>query len=105
MSALPAHKVVLAPVLDVFETRCQLRAHLCTEGVMDLHDAVDGMQAYAIKSGLLAELGQDAIQHLMADAFAKVPRMNEAENIIREMIEFFENISGRGRVQTGEVSA
>jgi hypothetical protein len=39
-------------------------------GEFDLHEAVDKLQADAERTGLVAEIGQDAVQKIMADAFA-----------------------------------
>jgi hypothetical protein len=39
---------------------------------MDFHQAVDGLQTAAEAYGLVSKIGQDAIQHLMADAFRRV---------------------------------
>ena len=58
--------------LAVFVARTEARALLWQAGEMDLHEAVDGLQAAAVASGLVAELGQDEIQRLMAKAFAAV---------------------------------
>jgi hypothetical protein len=38
---------------------------------MALHDAVDTLQEAAVDNGLVAELGQDHVQALMADAFGR----------------------------------
>jgi hypothetical protein len=43
---------------------------------IDLHEAVDVLQSDAVTKGFVAEIGQDAVQALMADAFRKV-RGNE----------------------------
>lgn len=58
------------PVLDVFRARCEARAVLVAEGEMDFLDAVDGLQDAAVAYGLVAEIGQDAVQEVMAAAFA-----------------------------------
>lgn len=39
---------------------------------MDLHEAIDGLQAAAIRDGLVKEIGQDAVQAMIADAFTRV---------------------------------
>jgi hypothetical protein len=39
---------------------------------MDLHEAVDGLQAFAIESGLVEQIGQDAVQRILRDAFHAV---------------------------------
>ena len=59
---------------DAFRLRCWARAYLVAACALDLHEAVDVLQADAVASGLVAELGQDAVQSIMADAFREVPR-------------------------------
>lgn len=44
---------------------------LVANGYLDLQDAVDGMQEVAAAKGLLKEFGQDAIQQILAEAFAR----------------------------------
>lgn len=51
------------------ELRAWARAHLAAVGEMDLAEAVDGLQRDAERDGLVAELGQDAMQEIIADAF------------------------------------
>lgn len=57
--------------LEVFEARCEVRALLYAVGEITLHDAVDELQAAAIDTGVVAEIGQDAVQAIMAAAFAE----------------------------------
>jgi hypothetical protein len=54
---------------EIFRVRCEARALLYAHGELDLHDAVDGLQADAVASGLVDAIGQDAIQRIMSDAF------------------------------------
>jgi hypothetical protein len=73
MTAARAVEVAPRPdPLAVFTARCEARALLwrCLE--FDLHEAVDALQAAAIASGLVAEIGQDEVQRLMATAFHAV---------------------------------
>ena len=58
--------------LDVFTLRAWARARLWQVGEIDLHEAVDELQAAAEASGLVAKLGQDRVQAVMARAFAAV---------------------------------
>jgi hypothetical protein len=60
--------------IEAFRERCEARAILIEACLLDFHEAIDGMQAAAVKSGLVGELGQDAVQAMMAEAFTKVPR-------------------------------
>lgn len=58
---------------DVFDARCWARARLwSTCDIPDLLDAVDPLQTYAEASGLIARIGQDAVQKLIGDAFMAV---------------------------------
>jgi hypothetical protein len=59
----------IAP-LAVFIARCEARALLWQAGELDLHEAVDELQAAAVRDGLVAQLGQDEVQRLMVEAFA-----------------------------------
>lgn len=69
--SLPARNPVTTPI-EVFALRCWARARLYAEGELELHDAVDKLQASAETSGLVDAHGQDAVQAVMADAFREV---------------------------------
>ena len=56
---------------DVFKARAEARAVLFSAGELDLHEAVDPLQAAAIASGLVDAIGQDAVQAIMAEAFGR----------------------------------
>jgi hypothetical protein len=58
--------------LEIFIARCEARAVLWAAGELSLHDAVDVLQADAVRDGLVAEIGQDAVQAIMAKAFEAV---------------------------------
>jgi hypothetical protein len=58
--------------LEVFSARAEARALLWQAGQLDLHDAVDELQHTAVRDGLVAELGQDAVQEIMVAAFTTV---------------------------------
>jgi hypothetical protein len=55
--------------LTVFEERCEARAYLVAIGEMNFHEAVDGLQHAAEQTGLVEQLGQDAVQQILATAF------------------------------------
>jgi hypothetical protein len=57
--------------------------------VFDLHEAVDTLQADAEASGLVEQIGQDAVQTIMAKAFAAVRENIDVvhAHIFREDIE------------------
>jgi hypothetical protein len=60
------------PALDAFRLRAECRAILVGACLMDFHEAIDGLQAAAIRDGLVKEIGQDAVQAMIADAFTRV---------------------------------
>jgi hypothetical protein len=66
--------VSLAFLQDVFRERCEARAILVHACLMELHEAVDGMQQAAAEYGLVAALGQDEVQEMMARAFGSAAR-------------------------------
>ncbi len=55
--------------IEIFLERCGARAILWSSAMMDLHEAVDGLQAAAERAGIVDDIGQDAIQKFMSDAF------------------------------------
>jgi hypothetical protein len=57
--------------LVIFLVRCEARCLLVSNGLMTLQDAVDGMQAAAEAQGLVAQYGQDTIQQILSEAFAR----------------------------------
>ena len=56
----------------IFEARTEARAILFAATEFDLHEAVDVLQADAVTSGLVDQIGQDAVQVMISDAFARV---------------------------------
>ena len=69
-SAIPTQ--TRATDIDVFRLRCATAAAQVAAGLMDFHPAVDGLQTTAEAYGLVSKMGQDAIQHLMVEAFRRV---------------------------------
>jgi hypothetical protein len=67
-----AARAVRVDALKAFELRCWARATLWAAGEFDLHQAVDVLQRAAERDGLVEQLGQDAVQRLMRDAFHRV---------------------------------
>jgi hypothetical protein len=76
MSAVAAAKraapTARPSALDVFIARAEARALLWQAGELDLHTAVDELWADAKRDGLVAKLGPDKVQELLANAFAPV---------------------------------
>ena len=80
MTAL-AHRreeIRCANPIEVFTARCQARAFLFNAGELELHEAVDVLQDAAERTGLVARLGQDAVQAMMAYAFQAIQPDNSA---------------------------
>jgi hypothetical protein len=73
MTAAAARAPLHRPsALAVFIARTEARALLWQAGEIDLHTAVDELQDSAVASGLVAAIGQDEVQRIIAEAFAKV---------------------------------
>jgi hypothetical protein len=72
MTALAKKLLPRPDPLDVFELRAWARARLWQAGEFDLHEAVDVLQHAAERDGLVAKLGQDAVQAIIAEAFGRV---------------------------------
>jgi hypothetical protein len=64
-------KQILDPVA-VFEIRAWARAELYAACEFELAEAVDVLQRDAERDGLVDLLGQDVVQEILRDAFAKV---------------------------------
>jgi hypothetical protein len=59
-----------APIA-VLELRAWARALLLAEGeIASVAEAVDPLQAFAVASGLVAQIGADRVQKILSDAFA-----------------------------------
>jgi hypothetical protein len=73
-----AHRLRAAPHLKWPSPLCVLialaeaRALLYAANEFDLPDAVDPLQAFAVESGLIDDVGQDAVQRILATAFSQV---------------------------------
>jgi hypothetical protein len=57
---------------DIFREHCAVAALAYALGTSTLMDAADDCQAVALRSGIVAGIGQDAVQRIMAAAFAEV---------------------------------
>jgi hypothetical protein len=65
------HESAKASPIDVFRERAEARCLLVCTGLMTLQDAVDGLQEAAAAQGLLKEFGQDEVQRILAESFAR----------------------------------
>jgi hypothetical protein len=64
-----AHMIAPAPI-DVLELRAWARALLLAEGEIEsVPAAVDPLQAFAVASGLVAQIGADRVQQIIAQQF------------------------------------
>ena len=72
MTAPIRHQQIRIDPLAIFKARAEARAALWAACEIDLHEAVDALQADAVTNGLVTEIGQDAVQGIMADAFHRV---------------------------------
>ena len=61
----------------VFKVRCEAKAMLVADGELELPKAVDELQRAAVALGLDQEIGQDAVQAIMADAFTVVRKLED----------------------------
>jgi hypothetical protein len=62
--------VVIRPdPLAVFRLRAWARGYLGSICELDLHEAVDVLQAEAECNGLVSRMGADGVQAILADAF------------------------------------
>jgi hypothetical protein len=71
MTARRCHRQIRLDPVEIFTARAEARALLwkCLE--FDLCEAVDVLQRDAERDRLVAEIGQDAVQRILADAFHK----------------------------------
>jgi hypothetical protein len=60
-----------ASPIEIFRERAEARCLLVSNGLMTLQDAVDGLQESAAAQGLVKQYGQDAIQQILSESFAR----------------------------------
>jgi hypothetical protein len=68
-AAKPPTKPRLVDPLDAFRARAEARAYPI--GDIDLHTAVDELQASAERDGLVDLIGADAVQTILSEAFSE----------------------------------
>jgi hypothetical protein len=56
--------------VDAFVERAEGRAYLWSIGEFTLHEAVDVLQADAVRDGLVDHIGQDRVQKILGECFA-----------------------------------
>jgi hypothetical protein len=69
MNQILALREICVDPLDVLYERASTRAYLWFIGEYKLGEAVDALQASAVRDGLVERIGQDAVQTILADAF------------------------------------
>jgi hypothetical protein len=70
-AAIDHHQSPRPDLLEIFRMRCEARAHLCAAGLHTVQGSVDTLQQAAERYGLVRKLGQDRVQEIMAEAFAR----------------------------------
>ena len=55
--------------IEAFRARCAAVAYLYAVGEYDLQEAVDTLQVHAARHGVVAAIGQDEVQAIMANGF------------------------------------
>ena len=83
--------------LDVFELRAWARGFLWSIGEYELAEAVDQLQRDAQRDGLIERIGQDAVQQIIAAAFATFRAEIRAGELLAGMAERGERHSGSNK--------
>jgi hypothetical protein len=65
----PGAKLSAPTAVEIFTARAEALARLYGQGGLDLHTAVDALQAEAEARGLTKLIGRHAVQAIMAAAF------------------------------------
>jgi hypothetical protein len=60
-----------ASAIEIFRERAEARVLLIHNGLLDFHLAIDELQESAVSQGLVATYGQDRVQEIMSQAFAR----------------------------------
>jgi hypothetical protein len=76
----PLSEIEIARIETVYTARCEARAMLFINGHLSLHEAVDELQAYAERSGLIDHIGQDEAQAILSYAFCAVDFLPQPED-------------------------
>jgi hypothetical protein len=74
-------KIKRADPSKAFRLRCWARGYLARNYMLDLHAAVDVLQADAERQGLIAQYGQDLIQQWIAEGFQDERRGEQVRSI------------------------
>lgn len=68
----PLSNLAGVDIVEVFALRAEALARLYADSEIDFHTTVDELQQSAEANGLVAAIGQDAVQAIMSEAFAAV---------------------------------
>jgi hypothetical protein len=70
-AAIKQHQTAKPSPIEIFRERAEARAVLVANGYLDLQTAVDELQESAAAQGFLKQFGQDRIQEILAESFAR----------------------------------
>jgi hypothetical protein len=65
------HETAKASPIEIFRERCEARAMLVANGYLDFQITIDELQEVAVSQRLVATHGQDEIQQILAESFAR----------------------------------
>ena len=63
--------IARVPLLDAFRLRAWARGYLASIGEITLQEAVDVLQADAEAQGLIAAIGRNGVEAILAEGFAE----------------------------------
>jgi hypothetical protein len=72
-SAMPEWTSPMSTATD-FHAKVRTGAFLFRYGYLDLQTATDKLQRYAVRCGIVRELGQDEVQRILSAAFDPIER-------------------------------
>jgi hypothetical protein len=79
-------ETALVPPLTVLEMRAESRAYLWWKYQIEIHEAVDPLQEFAERSGLVTSHGQDFVQRIISAPFTRLRAVAAAEEARRQWI-------------------
>jgi hypothetical protein len=79
-------EATLVPSLVGLEMRAETRAYLWWKYQIEIHEAVDPLQEFAEQSGLVDEIGQEAVQTVIAAPFKRLRAIAAAEEARRDRL-------------------
>jgi hypothetical protein len=79
-------EATLVPSLMVLEIRAESRAYLWWKYQLEMHEAIDPLQEFAERAGLVTLHGQDLVQRVISAPFARLRAIAAAEEARRQWI-------------------